>query len=418
MPFPAQIVLCFLLLPASVFVTVADENNTLNPFEVVKTKPAEKTLNEKIEVYLQAIEKIESQEGAYSDKLAQELSNLGDIYQRYDKHDKAIEIYNRSLHLNRINDGLYSHLQIPTVNKIISSLRSQQKWDKINNKYNYLYWLHQRKYKKTDIEMLEITNRVANWNLKSYANRYSETPGQNLLNAYNLFNRSLAIISLHYGEHDLSTIKIIHSLMIVNYFFATFNIDTIPTNNAFKSEYGEHSKADNRLISLKRRSFVTGREILEKELVVLQNQKNINHFQVSEVKLRLADWHLLFEKRQSAMSLYQTTYHYVLDHSEENSYKNLFSKPVALPNLPNLETNLQDDVILASLTPDIKFVEASFDVTRHGKAKNITIINSNIEENTRLRSRALKSLRLARFRPKLEEGIPTRTEKMQLHVFP
>ena len=67
---------------------------------------------------------------------------------------------------------------------------------------------------------------------------------------------------------------------------------------------------------------------------------------------------------------------------------------------------------------DVNYVHASMDVTRYGKTKNIKIVSSFPEDNTGMRSKVLRSLRLTKFRPKITNGNPIFTEQLQLHVFP
>ncbi len=119
-----------LLLVTSFSFTVSassDYREKDGPFLVAADTHSPKSLTNQITLYKKAIAKLESSEGVYSDKLAQELANLADVYQQQERHDLAIATFNRSLHLNRINEGLYSKTQLPILDKVIVSLKKQKK---------------------------------------------------------------------------------------------------------------------------------------------------------------------------------------------------------------------------------------------------------------------------------------------------
>jgi len=396
-----------------------DPKKTSNPFKLADDVNSPKTLNEQIALYEKAIEELESSEGVYGDKLAQELANLADIYQKQENHDLAIKTFNRSLHLNRINEGLYSKAQLPILDKIIISLKQQKKWKQVHEKYNYLYWLNNRNFSEDDEDMLQVLVKLANWNLTSYAMSYSPNPAQDLYNAHHLYNKALKISENIYGHFDKRNIYILNNKMIISYFFATFNITYINSNLAENNEYSTTSNYQNQIISLKRTSFSSGRDTILNEIKILENQNDADYYNISKVKLRLADWHLLFEKRQSAMRLYNEAYQFAIFNDAEQTFtEDLFEKPIALPYLPNLTTNTRMNISKDLLISNKKYIQASFDVTKHGRAKNIRVVDTNMKESTRLRSLALKSLRHTKFRPKLVKGIPIRTEQMKLHIFP
>jgi len=411
----------FFMLTCFSFAINAASNlkNQNNPFKLADASNSPQTLNEQIIDYENAIEELESAEGVYSDKLAQELANLADIYQKQEKHDLAITTFNRSLHLNRINDGLYSKAQLPILDKIIISLKKQKKWKQVHEKYNYLYWLNNRNFSEQDEEMLPVLVKLANWNLTSYAMSYSQSPAQDLYNAHYLYKKALSISETVYGQFDKRNIYILNNKMIINYFFATFDISQINSNLIDNTEYTTTTNYQNQIISLKRTSFTNGRDTILNEIDILENQQEPDYFTISNVKLKLADWYLLFEKRQSAMRLYNEAYQFATLNDDQNTFSDdLFQKPIALPYLPNLTTNTRENISNDNLLSNAKYIQASFDVTKHGRAKNIQVVNSNMKESTRLRSLALKSLRHTKFRPKLVKGIAIKTEQVKLHIFP
>lgn len=407
-------------LAASTDKTLIGETNAKNS-ESNKRKPFTKKLNEEIEKYQIAIEKIESEDGIYSEQMAQKLVNLGNIYQKYDKHEDAIKVFNRALHLNRINEGLYSLSQISILEKIIKSYKKRKQWPLVNDRYSYMHWLYARNYDGKDINRLDIELLIANWHLQAYAMQLLPDPAQDLIYSYALFERASNLITDEYGTTDIRLIPALNGMMLTNYFIAAFVM-----SNSIEKVYSSNEqlqiqmkKSDVLITEMKRRSFSTGKKIIQRKLDVLTGQELINHQAISKAKLKLADWFLMHNKRQQAMRHYQEAYDYAFDNDKNKEFLDrLFSQPIALPYYPNLLQKTRTIVSDAELTTGVNYVHASLDVTKYGQAKNVKIVSSNPPDSTPIRSRALKSLRTTKFRPQIADGVPIFTEQLQLHVFP
>ncbi|WDE04009.1 tetratricopeptide repeat protein [Thalassomonas viridans] len=378
-------------------------------------------LNDEIDKYQNAIEEIESVGGMYSEQIAQKLINLGNIYQHYDKHDDAVQVFKRALHLSRINEGLYSLTQIPILEKMIKSYKKRKQWTQVNDKYYYMYWLYARNFDDQDIKRLDMELQIANWHLEAYAMQLLPDPTQDLIYSYSLFDRAANLISSTYGDTDLRLITPLNGLMLTNYFIASH-----VTRNSVEKVYAmneqlqvQMKKSDIVIAEMKRKSFATGKRIIERKLTVLHGQKPLNHQAIAKARLKLADWFLMHNKRQTALRHYQQAYDYAVTTDKNREFLDqLFSQPVALPHYPNLQQRTRTIKSDAELAADVSYVHATLDVTKYGKAKNIKIVSSNPPDNSPIRTKALKSLRSTKFRPQISDGVTIFTEQLQLHVFP
>jgi len=405
----------------SVAVTkVTTSLSTANSSASQSAKFDNQTLANFVEKYQVAIEEIESQDGAYGSRLTQELMNLGSIYQEYGRHDEAIKFLKRSAHLNRINDGLYSTTQIPIIRKLITSLKEKKQWPKVDKRYSHLSWLYSKNFAADNIKMLEIQMEKAHWYLKSYSVQLSAAPLRDLINAYGSYQNALELMSNTYSETDIRVIPALNGLILANYLVATTILAESVTINSDGSYAKEHSISGRKISFMKRKSFSTGVELIQRELAVHNEQQPIDHMHVSKAMLKLADWYLMYGKRQLASSHYKQAYAYANTHNENNNkFNELFNVPVVLPDLPNIYnnstiTNLPKD----SNLEDVKYVHASMDITRYGKVQNLKIVSSYPKNNMGMRSKVLKSLRSARFRPRIADGSLMFTAQFQLHVFP
>ncbi|MBL4822905.1 MAG: tetratricopeptide repeat protein [Colwellia sp.] len=403
----------------SVAVTkVTTSLSTANSSASQSAKFDDQTLANFVEKYQIAIEEIESQDGAYGSRLTQELMNLGSIYQEYGRHDEAIKFLKRSAHLNRINDGLYSTTQIPIIRKLITSLKEKKQWPKVHKSYSYLSWLYSQNFTTDDIEMLEIQMEKAHWYLKSYSVQLSAAPLRDLINAYGSYQNVLELMTNTYSKTDIRVIPALNGLILVNYLVATAALAESVTINSDGSYAKEHSISGRKISFMKRKSFSTGVELIQRELAVHNEQQPKDHINISKAMLKLADWYLMYGKMQLASSHYKQAYAYAKRHNN-NKFNELFNVPVVLPELPNIYNNsTTTNLPNYSHLEDVKYVHASMDITRYGKVQNLKIVSSYPKNNMGMRSRVLKSLRAARFRPRIADGSLMFTAQFQIHVFP
>ncbi|NRA85780.1 MAG: hypothetical protein HRU22_18990, partial [Gammaproteobacteria bacterium] len=240
-------------------------------------------INKDIENYLATIEQLEFQGGIYSDNLSQNLIQLGTLYQHNDKHANAVKVFERALFLHRINDGLYSNNQVAVIEKIINSLTRLKKWNLVNDRFSHLYWLANKSLQHDHEKRLEITLKCAHWQLEAYNLRVAKIPMQSLVLGYKLFETALRISSEEYGGADLRLIEPLNGLLVSTYLAAT--------NKPF---------IDPRSTPL--RGYRNGINLISLEIDILQRQERLDHLRLTNAKLKLADWQLMYGKDQDAMT--------------------------------------------------------------------------------------------------------------------
>ena len=129
------------------------------------------------------------------------------MYQNHGKHQQAIEAFKRSLHLKRINEGLYNLGQVPIVEKLIDSFLAQQNWRSADDRFKYLSWLYQRNYEHDAIELYPFTMQMANWHLKSFSLNRLKEPALDLLKSFYGYTQAMDILKKAYGPNDLRLIS-------------------------------------------------------------------------------------------------------------------------------------------------------------------------------------------------------------------
>lgn len=396
---------------------VTASSATLNNNNEHQSNPSnDNVLEELIEKYQSAIESIESEQGTYSSQLTQELLNLSDLYQKHGDHHKAVDILKRSLHLTRINEGLYSSNQIPIVNKLIFNLKASKQWDLVNDRYYYLYQIYHRIYNEDDVELLDVGLTLANWHLQSSLLDLMPKPLNGLIASHSLFSQAERLITEQYGENDMRLIQVLNGLMVTQYLLS-INIDKVETPRDVYSQF-QMSSSSQYVSSVYRNSFANGKDLIERELHVLEFQPEKNHLDITKNKLKLADWYLINNKNQSAVRYYQNAYNYALSHDSNNDFTQiLFGQPVALPDLPYINGVGRSNVNGANLPETARYVEVLMDVSRYGDTRNIKVVSAKPKEIISKRYKVISYLRNLKLRPRLVDGTPVVTKELPFHVF-
>ncbi|MES2606115.1 MAG: hypothetical protein V4603_14365 [Pseudomonadota bacterium] len=107
-------------------------------------------------------------EGMYSTQLREQYESLGELYQQNNEHEKAIAVFENAMHIDRVNDGLYTLQQIPLVENIIESYNALANYSEVNDHHAYLYYVQQKAFSDGDPRLLAAKENWADWNVESF----------------------------------------------------------------------------------------------------------------------------------------------------------------------------------------------------------------------------------------------------------
>lgn len=379
-------------------------------------------IQKRIYEYEQAIGEIESDSGAYGLGMGQQLDALGVAYQQLGKHTEAIDIFKRAIHLTRIHEGLYTHSQLPMVQRQINSLMMLNQWDEVSNRYQYMYWLNTVTFGEDDPRMLPSLYQLSKWHLQAYAMNFGssrEEIANHLIKAHDMIEKSIMLLEKQ-GNEEQRLVNNLNALALTNYLFAT--LQRTPTSKLAASSRSQLEGGKTHFVSQMidiyiNRSFRAGRDAISRIVDIYSNSNTAPPYAVAKSKVRLGDWLFLFDKKDAAMEIYADAYQMLKTETQgKQEIDRIFSQPVALPNQDLLETNNFYSMDQAQYDANNHYVVASFDVTEQGKTANIEIIESVPENNYSARSQVKRSLKIAKFRPRFVEGEPALTEKIQLRI--
>lgn len=395
------------------FSQVGNQFSTADSIASPSTQLALHASDQRVNELERAVELLETDQGAWGAGLSEQLTDLADVYQLRGDHDLAIDAYERALHVNRVNYGLYDMSQVDIVDNMIESLVVTRQWEDVHDKQEYLYWLHVRNYGELDPRMLPVIDQIGSW----YINDYALNPGNRVVNhvvdAYQLFSKATRIVETQYGRNDLRMVVPLRGLVLSNWFLWTFasqNPGSLASYDNFNSQFStSRSFTDNpnRLAPYVRNNYSNGKKALDRIIEIYEENPESPPGAAATAKIELADWHMLSRRWRSATELYEEAYKSLSeDEATREHATKMFERPVALPDLELMESDVEQfsQRRINSNAGPSSYVMVSYDVSRFGEARNIDILESHPKNDVAMRTRVKRSLANTRFRPRLVDG--------------
>jgi len=343
---------------------------------------------------------IEADSHRFDPRLVRPLTLLGDAKAGQGRHDEALQHYRRALHLNRVNAGLNTPDQVEIVYREAESLKALGHYQDANDREEYAFHVLNRAHEPLDEELLPGLYHLAGW--------YERT--SNVFAARALYERAVQIIE-HHGKID--TVEAIPALRgIANSYrlerfppFYMAELENQPSS-VIASEQLRHPVTVN--------NFPAGEAALQRVVRILRDEESTEALVLGRAVLDLADWYTLFDGASRAEPLYAHAWE-VLQGVENLDVASYFADPELLyfpapgnPSPPPAERRGERTT---------GYVEVAFDVTDDGYVRDLNTVAS--EPDGLMDFRVRKSLRLARYRPMLVDGVPVFKESYTYrHEFP
>lgn len=388
--------------------------------------------------YLQAVEALEAQGGAYDSALSEQLLGLGAAYQAAGRHEDAAEALSRAAHIVRVNEGLYSTSDLPILERLIESYSALGEWDGVGTSYQQMFQIHRRNYGETDERMLPALQRLSAWHLSAYLGEVGEDPINHLEAARNLYDSSLGILQARpVGDPRLP--EALREKAIVDYYLASY----VPTGGGGISFSAGPSSAQQQAgPAYALLGFTSGREALEKVVALRRDDPSASPLLRGQATAELADWHQLFNRRQTALEMYKEAWTQAAADTSNAAVNQIFGHPIALPVLPTGlasladagngtgspaqrgtitvafavdERGLVEDIRVVgsepSLTPSAPVAAAAQDTASGSPSPSTSPPAETPEQKAAAQQveKLRKRLRATRFRPRFEAGLPVPT---------
>jgi len=346
------------------------------------------------------IKQIEAQDSRYALNLATPLLMLGTAMELQDDIIGALEMYGRALHIQRVNQGLHTINQVTAVYKEANALVSIGDVIKANEKQEYAYNILRRSLGPLNIELLPGLYHLAEW--------YKKT--NNIYSARGLYEHAKMLIVEDSSETDTRLLKVYSGLA------DSYKLERFPPYHSAQSRnkgaFRISSNSTNSPLALQEQPKVhrysEGEQALQQIIRIMKASPDFNSGDTARAVVDLADWNLLFDKPKRAGVLYRHSIDLINTAPEENRgmYAELFSDPVQLymplPLDPKAPENATKQQALNGT------VEISYAIDARGHTRTVETLLSDPAGMMDIKVR--RAVKMARFRPRLEDSLPVRTE--------
>jgi len=417
--------------------------------------------------YSEFIRRLETDHGPYDPSLSEPLLGLGITMKKQGDYSGAAAVFERVLHVTRINSGLHNLDQASILDQVIETNAALEDWKKVNKDYQHLHWLYRRNYDEYDPRLLTAMNKIKGWHLAAINLSTGGSRADHLLFVKELDELAIEIAERQYGEHDLRLIDYLYSLVLTHYYIAVaiqrggqIGIEMVG-NLPLSEQKQSYDEISDQIVG---KSYRDGLKLLKRIMDIYTGNYEMTDESKAEAMLLIyiADWRLLFNKHGIALSMYRDAYNKLLALGiHKTTLDDYFSHPTVLPaekliiNLKiqhDLNTQISDNSALKESVhdhtgssnhidefiawsdampglrlpspgadsvvpePSGRHATAEFDVTVKGLTKKIRIIEY-YPENRSTRSQAYETVWSTQFRPRLVGGKATGAADIGMHYY-
>jgi len=377
------------------------------------------SLNTSLDQYRENIREIEYRDGPFNPMLSQQFESVGDLLYKTSDFDNAIDAYEKSLHIIRVNEGLYDEKQFSVLDKLIQSYLAVKNIDKAHDLQQSILHTKKRAYSSDDSKYIESILVWADWNISllmgadtaSYATTQSDqlALNQNLVIAQESYIEAIELIrsSEDYSAKD----QLIHAekkLAAINYF--ANNQLSFTTQSELSSFSQENIQQDNRQ---ERAYFFNGSNALKRAIAYSLESPAPDYLFIAEQIMALGDWYLLFDRRAAALAVYEDAFE-VLDAVQAGEDD---IKQVMTPGMPIMAPGMINANLTGSQNQYAGYIDVEFSVSKFGIASRPAVIGSSNMDDSPISKTLINKIRGEKFRPLFIDGSASSTENVKLRYY-
>ncbi len=375
---------------------VIDMRGNLDQAEAQPLAPESQLVTE----YQAAIREAELTGGAYYPGITEHLLGLGTTLQQLNRHQEAIDVLKRGVHLARINSGLYAAEQLALLRSEIRSHMALGNFDTVDERQRYLYRVERRSLSRS-AESAQALISQADWQRQAYLLDVGEEDTQTgrLMIMWDLYRMALNESIDVDGEQAIELKAPLMGMLKTQYLFAGYR---------GYQHYDASDSSEARVLAMNSESYRRGESVIKAILEV-----NLLNRLGEEQKIRdtvaLGDWAWWFGKYNQAEVHYADAMSQIeaLEKDQEPQLlAAIFGEPTPLPVLEGIQP------LPPHATDDAGTLVVAFDITETGRVNSVERLREPEVEDDRAIRRLLRTLRDTRFRPAFVNGEPIETEGM------
>jgi hypothetical protein len=396
---PALLLLAFALCAPAVW---GQQEGAAAP--AIETPAAETHSSAQERDYQNAIAETESSEGAYAAGLSESLYSLALSLQSQGRHEEAIKLFRRGVHLARINEGLYCPQQIPLLQGEIASYKAEQNYALADERQHYLYRVQMRSLKPGD-EFTDALMQQAQWQYDAYQLGLGPEGYSHLMDMWDLYQQAVQDVIAREGEKSPKLLPPLYGMLQAQYLISGYELRETDQQQVF----AEDQRINEPLLRFRvyrSDSYQQGNAVIKAISGVDQGPATPGSKALAQTLVMLGDWRLWNGRTDDAWEAYREAETELAQAGDAQAQiQQLFGEPVALPDFTAIKP------LPPTVDPQQGDVTFAFGVGENGRVQDVERMDNN-EAEDRQASLLMRQLRRTTFRPRFTGGQPVETEKL------
>ncbi len=366
------------------------------------------------EAWKQRIREAEYANGPYGQGIAETLLDAANYFASRGDYLSALAHWRRSVHLVRVNEGLYSPLQLPALSSQLDMHLRLGDFESAGEVKSYLYFLARRHYEPGDPELVAAAVDWIEWRRQQWLRAPNPEQPRDLLSLWRELDRhTREDESRVLGLSELAALT--YAQINVLYVVGTedFGIDRETEMMLGRGPASADAALDidrAQIQALQDAAYARGRQRLE--LLLERAAEAGDGLEQARANRALGDWYLWHGSSRRAAPHYRDSWHQLQALSLPELQQEWYASPMELP---------ADNVMWVPPSPlegdGSARVLARFDVDERGRPRGVETEPVDPERDAQA-IRLTRLLRDSRFRPRLEAGemVVTRSLEREYRV--
>jgi hypothetical protein len=351
--------------------------------------------------YKDAIARIESTQGAYGAGLGEVLLGMALALQSQGRHEEAISVFKRGIHLTRVNEGLYSTAQVPLLQGEIASHIAARNYALADERHRYLYRVQTHGI-TSGHALTAAFLQQAHWQYEAYQLGLGDQGYNRLMNMWDLYRLALNDVIAREGENSPDLLTPLHGMLQAQYLISNYQWQESDQGS------GDDVRARqnlHRFTAYQAQSYQKGNAVIA-AIHGIEEKRTGAELAAAQATVMMGDWRLWHGDYDAAVEAYSEAQTELAQQDDAQTYiARIFGEPVVLPDIDGLRP-------LPPITaPERADILLEFGVNERGRVINLERLDENEEQDGRA-IRLMKKLRKTKFRPRFEAGQAVETEKV------
>ena len=351
--------------------------------------------------YLDAIEKAETQGGAWSTDLIDLYYGMGKALMDNGELDQARDAFHRAAMVARVNNGPYSLEQSDYLYGIAEIEFRVGNPEAATEALETIYRINAREYGEENPDLLPAVEKIYTWYADHLASDGLPIRSADFQNLALLMERIALLTEAKYGLGNLRTALSYRALGQAHYRAIHFMVSSgqAPQSDLVL-ETGEDSgpvAPDRVLVD----HLMRGEQALRHSVESWQANPDATALEVAEALAQLGDWNLALDFGRAARQTYEQAWQ-VLSASDAVGF--LAPEYLGTPTPLRFMNPARDFVRNLDSPPDASSLQVSMTVTDDGRVRDVEVVNVPSSVPDEQLEQLKQELKLARFRPAVLEG--------------